>query len=198
MPHDPRRIEAAARAILREHVADNGDADAIWSENLARVALDAAFPELSSDPPSAWLAPWEATEAMQAAMGKVTPTHGGHYDNYRERDRLEQAPRWQAARDAHTKEHFERVTLEMHEAAAKAVRSRPRSRRPHQGADMSEWQDIETAPKDGTRVLLVRADNPEMHTAFWRDGKWLCGGMGYVNGPSYWMPLPPPPKDAKT
>jgi hypothetical protein len=59
---------------------------------------------------------------------------------------------------------------------------------------MSEWQPIETAPKDETRVLLV-ASYGTMHTAFWRDGLWRCGGMGqYFNNPTHWMPLPEPPK----
>lgn len=55
------------------------------------------------------------------------------------------------------------------------------------------WQPIETAPKDATRVLLVRGDSPTMHTAFWRDGRWDCGGYFYFNKPTHWMPLPPPP-----
>lgn len=56
------------------------------------------------------------------------------------------------------------------------------------------WRPIEEAPKDGSRVLLVRDDNPTMHTAFFRDGRWDCGGYYYFNKPASWMPLPSPPK----
>lgn len=37
------------------------------SRRLARAALRAAFPELFSDPPRAWIAPWELTPRMKNA-----------------------------------------------------------------------------------------------------------------------------------
>lgn len=62
------------------------------------------------------------------------------------------------------------------------------------------WQDISTAPKDGTNVLLW--------WPFWCKGRPTIGWFG-LNGirqwvapetlegdgdpPTYWMPLPPPP-----
>lgn len=62
----------------------------------------------------------------------------------------------------------------------------------------SGWQPIETAPRDGTRILL--ADNR--------------GGLGtvimiiraddllynpiYLDNPTHWMPLPPPPTESET
>lgn len=85
---------------------------------------------------------------------------------------------------------------------------------------MSEWQPIETAPKDGARVLVT-----SYSTANWSDGvdrsywqtqvAWLvCGEWiteshedsqygcvnipyrnPYANGPTHWMPLPAPPTD---
>ena len=81
------------------------------------------------------------------------------------------------------------------------------------------WQDIETAPRDGTWILLCGGrtdedfylrDEPEAQSrivsAFWLlsprgdgdgeewsvgfwDGSWRTG---YEN-PTHWMPLPPPP-----
>lgn len=57
----------------------------------------------------------------------------------------------------------------------------------------NEWQPIETAPKDETRVLLGRAGVHAMHTAFWRGGIWHCGGHSYFNNPTHWMPLPEHP-----
>lgn len=56
-----------------------------------------------------------------------------------------------------------------------------------------EWQNINTAPKDETRVLLARAGIAAIHTAFWRSGVWHCGNVSYFNNPTHWMPLPTPP-----
>jgi len=69
---------------------------------------------------------------------------------------------------------------------------------------MSDWQPIETAPKDGTNILLFnRAGNVAA-------GLWLSGALGtgwflrggnrpdtFFNehfGPTHWQPLPEPPK----
>lgn len=61
---------------------------------------------------------------------------------------------------------------------------------------MTDWQDISTAPKDGTPVLV---SSP----------RWLIADVGMIDGsglwydpgdgsvfqpqPTHWMPLPPPP-----
>jgi hypothetical protein len=71
-----------------------------------------------------------------------------------------------------------------------------------------EWREIESAPKDGTRVLLYtpyRCDNcPDssgMCVAYWHDliGDW-CGGMlpsgrpvRFSHDNTHWRPLPAPP-----
>jgi hypothetical protein len=66
---------------------------------------------------------------------------------------------------------------------------------------MSEWQLIETAPKDGTEILLCGPDwkgGQYRTTSAWPDnwsGKWPCFYMAYAAGePTHWMPLPPAPK----
>lgn len=67
---------------------------------------------------------------------------------------------------------------------------------------MSEWQKIESAPRDGTRILLwpriIRhrgrhygQRRPEI--GYWwthadRTGSWVGAGK-----PTHWMHLPPPP-----
>ena len=55
-----------------------------------------------------------------------------------------------------------------------------------------EWRPVETAPKDGTTVLLGRfADEPKSaHGYIMVD--WYRDGMTYWP-PTHWMPLPPAP-----
>lgn len=62
-----------------------------------------------------------------------------------------------------------------------------------------EWKSIETAPKDGTLVLLLGKDQRHAdgywqgRTPFTGNGHWV---WPYVNRePTHWMPLPPPPKE---
>lgn len=59
-----------------------------------------------------------------------------------------------------------------------------------------KWQPIETAPRDGTRVLIYNGEDVlEARYCFgcWQDpvySEW----MGDVAGkPTHWMPLPEPP-----
>lgn len=61
---------------------------------------------------------------------------------------------------------------------------------------MSEWQPIETAPKDG-EIVLGYWHNGEMHTGQMRKGEWLPAWDNQDhdwNIPAYWMPLPEPPQ----
>jgi hypothetical protein len=70
-----------------------------------------------------------------------------------------------------------------------------------------EWQPIETAPKDGTVVLLFVPGDDDCREDCWITASWdgLMGGVWMDNargewwgfGPSHWMPLPPPPKEQK-
>jgi len=59
---------------------------------------------------------------------------------------------------------------------------------------MMEWQPIETAPKDGTRVLLWVVP-PRIWMPFeWRGGRWM--GDDYplnMAEATHWTPLPPQP-----
>ena len=77
---------------------------------------------------------------------------------------------------------------------------------------MGEWQKIETAPKDGTRVdLWVR--HPDRKSggfreigAFYQAEEWRSAlGFGITSMrqsdgswaiyPTHWMPIPPPPEE---
>lgn len=61
------------------------------------------------------------------------------------------------------------------------------------------WQPIETAPKNGTVILIfgVYVGYPIQHVVEWRKGRWKVdtedGWWGVVVDPTHWMPLPNPP-----
>lgn len=70
---------------------------------------------------------------------------------------------------------------------------------------MTEWQPIETAPKDGTRVDLwveVSLLGAGRETdCYWDRGAWFIPANNYGDGcstydgqmPTHWMPIPEPP-----
>jgi hypothetical protein len=64
------------------------------------------------------------------------------------------------------------------------------------------WQPIETAPKDGTRILVFidNGDDP-IKTGGERDTDkacWISSWSGEVlYPPTHWMPLPPAPETTK-
>jgi hypothetical protein len=75
---------------------------------------------------------------------------------------------------------------------------------------MSEWQLIDTAPKDGSYIVLWEQYSINPFIGCWSFGRWSVshehvdaeGGWDGANvvdrlsGPvTHWMPLPPPPKD---
>lgn len=75
---------------------------------------------------------------------------------------------------------------------------------------MSEWQPIETAPKDGTEVLLFfvsdvpwQASSKGICIGFWGDdgsNAWYAfeSDSNALGNPTHWMPLPPPPEGSET
>lgn len=81
--------------------------------------------------------------------------------------------------------------------------------------EFGKWQQIETAPKDGTDVIVLLnvADVAVVHIAWWRDGElnaageflepgWWSYTLGSVTqellndyrSPTHWMPMPEPPE----
>lgn len=66
-------------------------------------------------------------------------------------------------------------------------------------ADGQGWRPIETAPKDGSNVLLVNRKGNIAAGSWLAGGWWLRGGNGpdaFFNrhhGPTHWQPLPSPP-----
>lgn len=64
---------------------------------------------------------------------------------------------------------------------------------------MPQWRPIETAPKDGSWIVVLgcypHSGAPE--TVRWFEDHWSIGGDGYPTAdPVQWMPLPPAPKSA--
>ena len=67
---------------------------------------------------------------------------------------------------------------------------------------MTKWQPIETAPKDGTGVIVFYYAKAGMAFAFWADGKWLEVSPALPSmmeneycTPTHWMPLPESPEE---
>lgn len=63
---------------------------------------------------------------------------------------------------------------------------------------MTEWQDIETAPKDGRLVLLASKHATSLsgiYAAYWCDvmDEWKFHTEGIIRNAVAWQPLPPPP-----
>lgn len=74
-------------------------------------------------------------------------------------------------------------------------------------ASVVAWQGIESAPEDGTRILVSGGDLTRVQTAEWnpRVGCWDCeegcleGPARHpdeMSGPTHWMPLPDPPAES--
>lgn len=74
--------------------------------------------------------------------------------------------------------------------------------------DMSDWQPIQTAPKDGTPILLGWNNVAGRDVAIGQFGSAaeFEGVWGFIDAvfdfvpldpqPTHWVPLPPPPGDA--
>ena len=56
-----------------------------------------------------------------------------------------------------------------------------------------EWQPIETAPKDGRKILVFGGRYKTVSLAE-ADGGWWRSFRLPDTTPTHWMPLPPPPE----
>lgn len=67
-------------------------------------------------------------------------------------------------------------------------------------ADFPKWQQIDTAPKDGTLILLWCEKATEPSLARFDNGYWRNNHYGeremywHFSNPTHWMPLPPAPE----
>jgi hypothetical protein len=71
---------------------------------------------------------------------------------------------------------------------------------------IGEWQPIETAPRDGTRIIVYRPKFdgnyiPQVGYDFWMTGSYYseCWGKSRKDcPPTHWMPFPEPPSSPVT
>jgi hypothetical protein len=64
-----------------------------------------------------------------------------------------------------------------------------------------EWQPIETAPRDGTFILVYEpSEKPKWSVMvdFYIDAPEADKCCGWLGNPTHWMPLPDPPKQRLT
>ena len=64
---------------------------------------------------------------------------------------------------------------------------------------VSEWQPIETAPRDNKTRLLGYPVHGQVGEVYWLQEKnrssWVASTGGFFVHPTHWMPLPDPPKE---
>lgn len=60
---------------------------------------------------------------------------------------------------------------------------------------LHQWNSMDTAPKDGTKILAVDASEPHrlIYIIEW-DGWWRIFMDGQSFYPTHWMSLPEPPR----
>lgn len=65
---------------------------------------------------------------------------------------------------------------------------------------LTEWQPIETAPKDGTSILLFEPPELGRFVGYWNTPRQAFAAVLSVKErqPTHWMPLPHPPRDEQS
>lgn len=60
---------------------------------------------------------------------------------------------------------------------------------------MMEWQPIETAPKDGTSILV--SNGWKCAAVYWWPMVWMGTTHNGMRSPTHWMPLPEAPDERR-
>lgn len=58
-------------------------------------------------------------------------------------------------------------------------------------AEYLEWQPMDTAPRDGTRIIIFCKWSGDCARAHWDDGLWMTYSGGIEEDPTGWLRLPP-------
>ncbi|TPQ37136.1 hypothetical protein C2U71_25660 [Burkholderia ubonensis] len=168
------------------------------------------------------LVPRKSTEAMRDAFKKAYKGGSIWTDriDYALEQLIDAAPQPPAQADARvglTVEQFERIASKAAGEAARIpgatlynaakfacdeIRALLATPLPEPRAEVTDWQPIETVPKDGTEVVLLFADEvtllgktrPRVRAAAWLVD-WTIP-YRRDNPPTHWMPLPAAPFDA--
>lgn len=66
----------------------------------------------------------------------------------------------------------------------------------------SEWHPLETAPKDGQKIILANLymEGGDLFLAYWDDGEWIDREGVIPEDDSYfthWCPIPPLPEEGE-
>lgn len=74
---------------------------------------------------------------------------------------------------------------------------RRKDRELEEAREREEWRPIDTAPRDGTQVLLTGVGLDRwISTGRWVNGHWYDDdGPGWLANVTHWMPLPAPPRE---
>ena len=99
-----------------------------------------------------------------------------------------------------TDELLKEMTREIADAAELGASYAEQARAALAVVPMTEWQPIETAPKDGVFVLITDGDVVQIgyyedHLMAWRSYEDQCR---LWSDPTHWQPLPAPPERAST
>jgi hypothetical protein len=55
------------------------------------------------------------------------------------------------------------------------------------------WQPMDTAPKDGTKIIVCTRDDDFVPWVFWDGKDWMSDFIRWNGCPIAWMPFPPSP-----
>jgi hypothetical protein len=66
-------------------------------------------------------------------------------------------------------------------------------------SDKTQWETMESAPKDGSAILVALRDSDIPYPVKFMDGAWAMTWDHYKlnpdgDGPTHWMPLPGAPQ----
>ncbi|WP_186058674.1 hypothetical protein [Burkholderia gladioli] len=96
--------------------------------------------------------------------------------------------------EAHDRDGREWINGSLWDTLTREACARIRTLKAAPAISESEWQPIETAPKDGSPVLLIATrhsmlyPHPEVIVGYWRSGWW--SGPSTLSHVANWMPAP--------